>query len=684
MKKFLLSLAAVALGMSVLAETVKITPTETKAANSSTLYVTTDFDVPIGEMNFKFKQLNPSTGQMRVNNTNADAFNLYNTTAMPKLKEVVVNADQTTLGTWYMKISNESSVTNVATTSDIKGAISNKTITFTVPEGTDASYFHINLTTKGSGTVKFTSIEVTYGSDNSKKNPDLSFPETQYSVNIGDKFEAPALTCPDGLSVTYSSSNDNIATVTATGAVNLIAAGTTTITAISEENDEYKAGKAEYTLTVVDPNAPHYTLATSLDQLGKSANILIVNTENNVALSTNFGDNNVSATNVEITTDGILPTSEVQVIMLDKDGDNYTLRVDENNYLSNGSITSKNQLVKSLSKTNATITISENGNAIIIFNGTKDRNTLKYNSTNVKLFACYQNSSTGQNPVQIYVDLKSVVPDVVTPEKKDLDRAIIVGGGTNEDIVVETELWPEDNTFKEQHIYLPENNDIVEMKFNIDAALTNEMFDGIALWSMSDDTTNENVSEEIFTAEGTYAILTPSTAGNYHMRFELKENDHYNSFTDNNYYVQVYPHVNDHFNYDDTELSLCLDQETGIFKLTKYEETCTEGYKYFYKVDNNASVTRAAADEGYTEYNHETGITLEEGQHTLEFVAEKNGVRSYQPKIFSISVSTGVEAIGAEAGEAVYFDPQGRRVNGQPEQGLYIVRKGGKTSKIVL
>lgn len=65
-------------------------------------------------------------------------------------------------------------------------------------------------------------------------------------------FTAPTLTKPDDLAVSYSSSNTNVATVDAsTGNVTLLAAGTTTITAKSEETDTYLAGEASYTLTVL-------------------------------------------------------------------------------------------------------------------------------------------------------------------------------------------------------------------------------------------------------------------------------------------------------------------------------------------------------------------------------------------------------------------------------------------------
>ncbi len=87
--------------------------------------------------------------------------------------------------------------------------------------------------------------------------PEISFPETEYAAAIGEPFESPvASTISDG-AVTYSSSNESVATVNpATGEVTLVAQGSTVITAAVAATDTYLAGSASYTLTVTDPNAP--------------------------------------------------------------------------------------------------------------------------------------------------------------------------------------------------------------------------------------------------------------------------------------------------------------------------------------------------------------------------------------------------------------------------------------------
>ena len=70
---------------------------------------------------------------------------------------------------------------------------------------------------------------------------------TKYTTD--EAFTNP-LTNPNNLTITYTSSDTNVATVDANGQVTVGAAGTTTITATSEEDDTYYAGTASYTLTV--------------------------------------------------------------------------------------------------------------------------------------------------------------------------------------------------------------------------------------------------------------------------------------------------------------------------------------------------------------------------------------------------------------------------------------------------
>lgn len=107
-----------------------------------------------------------------------------------------------------------------------------------------------------SAQVRASQIVVTISVSN-KQSAGLVYETTEYTVNLGETFNAPTLTNPNNLTVSYASSNQSVATVDAgTGAVTLQAAGTTTITATSAETEEYLEGSASYTLTVIDPSTP--------------------------------------------------------------------------------------------------------------------------------------------------------------------------------------------------------------------------------------------------------------------------------------------------------------------------------------------------------------------------------------------------------------------------------------------
>lgn len=81
--------------------------------------------------------------------------------------------------------------------------------------------------------------------------------DQSFTLNLGDDFTAPTLINPNNLTVTYSSSNEDVAAVNATsGAVTLgDEAGTAVITATFVENDDYLGATATYMLTVIDPTA---------------------------------------------------------------------------------------------------------------------------------------------------------------------------------------------------------------------------------------------------------------------------------------------------------------------------------------------------------------------------------------------------------------------------------------------
>ena len=86
-----------------------------------------------------------------------------------------------------------------------------------------------------------------------KKPAGLSWGTSARTVTIGaDDNIFPTLSNENNLAVTYSSSETSVATIAADGTITLVTAGSTVITASSEETAEFEAGHAQYTLTVKD------------------------------------------------------------------------------------------------------------------------------------------------------------------------------------------------------------------------------------------------------------------------------------------------------------------------------------------------------------------------------------------------------------------------------------------------
>ena len=88
-----------------------------------------------------------------------------------------------------------------------------------------------------------------------KETPELTFSNPTATVNVGETVTNVASITPSTLTITYSSSDDEVATVTNAGVVTGVAAGTATITAAFAGDDDYNAVSVSYSITVIDPNA---------------------------------------------------------------------------------------------------------------------------------------------------------------------------------------------------------------------------------------------------------------------------------------------------------------------------------------------------------------------------------------------------------------------------------------------
>lgn len=257
MKKFLLSLLTVAAGIfTASAETIDLAFTN-KALygekcdwnNSYTKRVLTTDDYTV-TLSSASKQIVTVTDVPVIKASDI----ILEMTNGATLSSVTVNFKQWSSKSNTATISYSTDGTNWTT---INGAsITDWAITTgDLPDGVKA----VKATTSKTDQIGVTSIEYTItGEQQGKRKAGLAFGETSYSVTLGDSFESPRPTNPNNLPILYNSSDKTVATVAADGKVTILAAGKTTVSAISEETDEFYAGEASYTLNVIDPNAIGY------------------------------------------------------------------------------------------------------------------------------------------------------------------------------------------------------------------------------------------------------------------------------------------------------------------------------------------------------------------------------------------------------------------------------------------
>lgn len=125
---------------------------------------------------------------------------------------------------------------------------------------------------------KYSTSTATYTIKVTKRQTTLSFGEAYDDktiiVNLGDEFTAPTATLTpnvEGATIKYSSSKPTVATVDeTTGAVTIVGAGTTVITADFVGDDTYVASKASYTINVVNAIASIADLKTKITNKSKN------------------------------------------------------------------------------------------------------------------------------------------------------------------------------------------------------------------------------------------------------------------------------------------------------------------------------------------------------------------------------------------------------------------------------
>ena len=130
-----------------------------------------------------------------------------------------------------------------------------------------ASTISLTFTANSSSNVRVDDFKLIEGKPATQP-AGLSWGTSSRTVTIGEENTFRTLTNDNNLPVTYSSSDQSVATINANGEITLVAAGKTTITATFAGNSEFDAGDASYELTVKEKTViTEVTVAQALEKI---------------------------------------------------------------------------------------------------------------------------------------------------------------------------------------------------------------------------------------------------------------------------------------------------------------------------------------------------------------------------------------------------------------------------------
>lgn len=143
------------------------------------------------------------------------------------------------------------------------------------------------LLKKYNSTYEFDAENQLVSLNRSKAAAGLAYAVTAIDKNIGDAAFTNPLTNPNSLTVTYSSSDENVATVDANGEVTVKGIGTTAIKASFAGNASYLAQEVSFTLSVDDPSLTKVTFDATVDKTTEDTELSL--TKGDLTIAVNNG-----------------------------------------------------------------------------------------------------------------------------------------------------------------------------------------------------------------------------------------------------------------------------------------------------------------------------------------------------------------------------------------------------------
>ena len=246
--------------------------------------------------------------------------------------------------------------------------------------------------------------------------PELAFDVESFTATIGEENEFPVLANPNELPVTYTSSDEGVATIDEAGNITLVAAGETTITATSDETSEFLAGEASYLLVVEGEPVPaeevQYQLVTSTEDITSGKYLIVYAPADGEAFAFDgsLAKIDVSSNTQAVTIENDVITTD-QAIYFNIDVENGTLQSASGFYI--GQTANSNGLKQSEDATAYTNTfaIDEDGYAVISVAVGENTLTMRYNKASDQLRFRYYKS--GQQPIYLFKAVDEVEGEIV-------------------------------------------------------------------------------------------------------------------------------------------------------------------------------------------------------------------------------------------------------------------------------
>ena len=492
---------------------------------------------------------------------------------------------------------------------------------------------------------------------------------------------APTLVNDHNVPVTYVSTNPAVATVSDNGGVRIVAEGTTTIKAISEETSEYAAGEASY-LLIVEDGRQTPTLVFAQDEYTAKIGDVFTNelTFNPDYLNITYTSSNPEVATIDESTGEVTAIAVGTTVITAKSEQNdelkpgeasYTLTVvdgrelptlafAQNAYIANigdvftNALTYPEGLVIAYTSSNAEVaTVDENGEVTAIAAG-EAVITAKSEENET-----YQ---AGETSFVLNVQDPTKIDETVTFDfTGDTAYGMTLLSGNTQD------YNPDPYTCTEGEIVMT-----LSGKTRWWSAKPNQLrFYKESSFTISTENPNIKITKVVFDGNNNDWNSVSWEGNQNSVTFTNKKTSSNTAVKKVTVTYITIPSVS----YKFTEVS------DGIYEA---ELTCDNKYAtiYYQLIKKVAEAPMRAAAEGFTEYTAPFQVALGD---KINYYAELGDVKSDITELpVDENTTTGLENVVVDGeGEAEYFDLMGRRVL-NPANGVFIRRTAGNTVKVVL